>query len=321
MAGNATRTKTGAATKKAITGTSKSSNSARGFGQNPLKKLGNKYAPPQERGGTQYVSTGRLRGKGGSGDAASTRQYGTVTPSNQTVEPTYTAPKGKGSTGREEAISSGGVRGADTGYNGATTVTPTGVTTGTDISSTLTGNVGKYGIRPDAIPMLYQEPQALLRMAMANMGMSANDNQGMYQMALPNADLVNALSMIGLGGNKDYNAGEHDKVLNYMDNLFRQGLTKGGDVVDFSQGMSNIVNADSASPLASMLQNDDPRGQYSALSSLMLPLAEAGLHPLFARSLQKSMEALRDEYFQRYANGTPPTSMAQNMNSRLGLGG
>lgn len=239
-----------------------------------------------------------------------------------TVRPTFTAPK----TGVQQAALTGATSGSTGGSGGSATGSPvtaasTGGAAGTDISGNLTGNVGGYGIRPDAIPMLYQEPQALLRMAMASMGQSANDNPGMYNMALPNADLVNALSMIGLGGNKDYNAGEHDKVLNYMDNLFRQGLTRGGEVVDFSQGMSNLTNAAAGSPLESMLQNDDPRGQYSALSSLMLPLAEAGLHPLFARSLQKSMEALRDEYYSRYANGTPPTSMVQNMNSRLGLGG
>lgn len=309
MAMNASRTKTGAATKKAITGTSKSSSTKSGRNQtSSVSSLMDKYS--QSAAGSKSSRYG-----GG------TNVLPTASP---TIRPTFTAPK----TGVEAAALTGATSSATGGSGGSATgtpvtpatTTPTGAT-GTDINSNLTGNVGTYGIRPDAIPMLYQEPQALLRMAMASMGQSANDNPGMYQMALPNADLVNALSMIGLGGNKDYNAGEHDKVLNYMDNLFRQGLTKGGQVVDFSQGMQNIVGADKASPLASMLQNDDPRGQYSALSSLMLPLAEAGLHPLFARSLQKSMEALRDEYYQRYANGTPPTSMAENMNKRLGLGG
>jgi hypothetical protein len=323
MAGNATRGKTGSTTKKTITGTNKSSKNPRGFGQSAVSKLFDKYGTAPERGGTNYLSTGGLRGKGGSGDAAITRQYGA------SATPAYTAPKATTTTARVEPTTgndrptyvSGNAVGTETGVNAASTSgTPGGATgVGGDILSPLTGQVGQYGIRPDAIPMLYQEPQALLRMAMANMGMSANKNPGMYNMALPQADLVNALSMIGLGN--DYKAGDNSSMLNYMDNLFRQGLTKGGDTVDFQSGMSNILGANINTPMGEMLNNDDPRGQYSALSSLMLPLAEAGMHPLFARSLQKSMERLRDEYYQRHANGTPPESMAGMMNSRLGLGG
>ena len=259
-------------------------------------------------------------------DAAKAKYQGTGTvasagPAAGLSGPTYTAPKVQaastpptivpsGSTGREAS----GVPGGEPAISAASTGDSA------DILAKLTGKVGGYGIRQDAIPMLYQEPQALLRMTMQNMGMDPNKNAGMYNMALPNADLVNALSMIGLGGQKGFNAGENSNVLNYMDELFRQGLTRGGQGVDFSAGMDNILGASKDSPLANMMNLDDPRGQYAAVSSLMLPLAEAGLHPLFARSLQKSMEGLRDEYYQKYANAANPPANFQNFaGGRLGL--
>jgi len=246
--------------------------------------------------------------------------------------PTYTAPKTtqpkivpSGTTGVTDAISRGMTSTSGGSVNAASTgggVNPAevGVTGANDINQALTGKVGGYGIRPDAIPMLYQEPQALLRMTMQNMGLDPNQNQGMYNMALPNADLVNALSMIGLGGQKGYDAGENSQVLNFMDNLFRQGMTRGGQAIDFSAGMDNILGASKESPLATMMGMDDPRGQVAAVSSLMLPLAEAGLHPLFARSLQKSLQSLGDEYFQQYANAPKPPSNFQGFaGGRLGL--
>jgi len=314
VAKNAGRTKTGSTTKKTITGTNKSSTS-RKVGFSPIEDVKMKY------GGSTYESTGNLRGRG-TADAAATRQYAAgATPvykAPKTAAPTTYVPPG---TGVQQASLTGADTAAPGGITSAEAAAAAAGTgaAGDDILAPLTGQVGKYGIRGNQIPLLYQEPQALLRMAMANMGMSANDNQGMYNSSLPMADLVNALSMVGLGN--DYKAGDNSSMLNYMDNLFRQGLTRGGENVNFQAGMSNIVNANKDSPMGEMLNNEDPRGQYSALSSLMLPLAEAGMHPLFARSLQKSMERLRDEYYSRYANGTPPTSLAGMMNDRLGLGG
>jgi hypothetical protein len=216
---------------------------------------------------------------------------------------------------RPGAVSPASVGGASVGTGGMTpkpgTWAETGVSGPNDITSKLTGTVGGYGIRPDAIPMLYQEPQALLRMTMQNMGMDPTKNAGMYNMALPNADLVNALSMIALGGRSadkgGYDQGENSQILNYMDSLFRQGLTRGGQGIDFSAGMKNILGATADSPMGEMFSADDPRGQYAAASSLMLPLAEAGLHPLFARAFQKQLENLRDEYYQTYASGAKPT--------------
>lgn len=122
-------------------------------------------------------------------------------------------------------------------------------TTGGATGSTSQGNLGSdytgwaAGMRPDAANMLFQEPQALLRQVMAKMGMSANDNPGMYNMALPNADLANALALVGLGGQQGFQQGDINSVLNNMGDFFQQGLTRGGQGVNFEQGAKNIMGA------------------------------------------------------------------------------
>lgn len=175
------------------------------------------------------------------------------------------------------------------------------------------------GIKPNAVPMIFQEPQALLRQVMASMGMSANANPGMYNMALPNADLANALAMIQLGASPDFSQGNTNAVLNQMGDFFQQGLTRGGQGVDFRGGMGNLMGAGVGTPLGDFLNLDDPRGQVQAMSSLMMPLAEAGLHPLFAQSLQAEIQRLADEYYSRSAFGTPTEGGFQGMlNKRLG---
>lgn len=206
------------------------------------------------------------------------------------------------------ATGTGGGTGGGTGNNGSG-----GALTGQD----LTGWAA--GIRPDAIPMMYQEPQALLRQVMAKMGMSANDNPGLYNLALPNADLVNALSLVFMGADPGFQQGENNQVLNAMGDFFAQGLTRGGQGVDFSQGIDNIIGtgANSDTALGGYLNLDDPRGQVNAVKSLIAPLAQAGLHPLFARALDNQINRLADEYYQQYGFGSNPPANFQSKIDRL----
>lgn len=174
------------------------------------------------------------------------------------------------------------------------------------------------GIRPNAVPMMFQEPQAFLRQVMGQMGMSANTNPGMYYMALPNADFANALAMLQLGGSSDFSQGNTNQVLNTMGDFFSQGLTRGGQGVDFRGGLSNALGSGTGTPLGDFLNLDDPRGQVQAMSSLLMPLAEAGLHPLFAQAFQAELSRLADEYYSRSAFGTPDASFQAMLNKRLG---
>lgn len=173
------------------------------------------------------------------------------------------------------------------------------------------------GIRPDAIPMMYQEPQALLRQVMAKMGMSAGSNPGLYNMALPNADLVNALALISMGADPGFEQGNNDAVLNFMGDYFSQGLTQGGRGVDFGAGIDNIMGAGADTALGGYLNLDDPRGQVQAVKSLIGPLAQAGLHPLFARALDNQINRLADEYYQEYGFGSNPKPNFQSNIGRL----
>lgn len=173
------------------------------------------------------------------------------------------------------------------------------------------------GIRSDAIPMMYQEPQALLRQVMAKMGISARSNPGLYNMALPNADLVNALALVSLGADPGFEQGNNDAVLNFMGDYFAEGMTPGGQTVDFGAGIDNIMNAGADTALAGYLDIDDPRGQVQAVKSLIGPLAQAGLHPLFARALDAQINRLADEYYQEYGFGASPRPNFQSNIRRL----
>lgn len=178
------------------------------------------------------------------------------------------------------------------------------------------------GVRPDAIPMLYQEPQALLRNVMAKMGMSAGSNPGLYNMALPLADpnIINALALVMLGADPGFQQGENNQVLNLMGDLFSQGLTRGGQGIDFSSGMDNIMSAGADTALGGFLSLDDPRGQVAAVKSLIGPLAQMGLNPLFARALNNQIDRMADEYYQENAFGNnPKPNFQSNIAGRLGF--
>lgn len=173
------------------------------------------------------------------------------------------------------------------------------------------------GMRPDAAQTIFQEPQALLRQVMASMGMSANSNPGMYHMALPNADLVNALAMLQLGGTSNFDQGNINSVINTMGDMFSQGLTRGGQGIDFRSGLNNAMTAGTGTALGDFLNLDDPRGQVQAMSSLLMPLAEAGLHPLFAQAFQAEINRLADEYYSRVGFGDPGGDFQDMLARRL----
>ena len=291
---NADRTTSGKKRRQMVTGETSAETAIGGN----AKKL------PGLMGGTLGGGTAKSSGTGSSGFFDTTVKPSTVSsPVVPNLGVTQAADRG---------ISP--VSAASVGNTGGTTTAGTQGNLGSDYTG------WAAGMRPDAANMLFQEPQALLRQVMAKMGLSANDNPGLYNMALPNADLANALALIGLGGQQGFQQGDINSVLNNMGDFFQQGLTRGGQGVDFNQGMKNIMGAGQDTALGGYLNLDDPQGQYQALASLMMPLAEAGLHPLFAKSLQNQMQKLRDEYYQRYAYGTPPTSLAGMVGSRLGLG-
>jgi hypothetical protein len=177
------------------------------------------------------------------------------------------------------------------------------------------------GLKPDAAQMLFQEPQALLRQVLAKMGMSANDNPGLYYQSLPNADLVNALAMLQLGGSSDFNQGNINSVINTMGNMFQQGATRGGTGINFQGGLANAMNAGTGTALGDFLNLDDPRGQVQAMSSLLMPLAEASLHPLFQQAFQAEIGRLADEFYSRSAFGDTQGDFQDLLARRLNVGG
>lgn len=177
------------------------------------------------------------------------------------------------------------------------------------------------GLKPDAAQMLFQEPQALLRQVLASMGMSANDNPGLYYQSLPNADLVNALAMLQLGGSSDFNQGNINSVINTMGNMFQQGATRGGQGINFQGGLANALNAGTGTALGDFLNLDDPRGQVQAMSSLLMPLAEASLHPLFQQAFQAEIGRLADEFYSRSAFGDTGGDFQDLLARRLNMGG
>jgi hypothetical protein len=164
-------------------------------------------------------------------------------------------------------------------------------------------------VRPGAVPGLIQDPTALLANVMAQMGISATTNPGLYGMAAPFADYANALTLLGLGTTNE-NAGSNNAALNFMGDYFSNLLTRGARGSDYGAAMQAIkgVGAGTDSPLAAYLNIDDPGGQADAYKSLIMPAAASGLHPLFARALSDKLDMLKTQYMQRSAYGSPPGS-------------
>jgi hypothetical protein len=251
---------------------------------------------------TTGTSGVRLTYKPGPDTGATTYSAASAKPTINLDSPKVSGPGTPGTEGSMLATPPGGF-------------VPAGANNGNVLDENYTG--WAQGLRPDAAQMLFQEPQALIRQVMSSMGMSANQNPGMYYMALPQADLANALAMLQLGGNRNFDAGNINSVINTMGDFFQQGLTRGGKGVDFGSGLKNALNAGTGTALGDFLNLDDPRGQVQAMSSLLMPLAEGGLHPLFAQAFQSEINRLADEYYSRVAFGEPGGDFQDMLGRRL----
>jgi hypothetical protein len=138
--------------------------------------------------------------------------------------------------------------------------------------------------------------------------MDPDQNIGALQAALPYINDMNQLALVMLGGNQNYDTGDLDKTVQWLGNYVGQGMTPGGSYANFNQGLGNLMGADTGGsnlgPLASYLQIADPGGQVDAFNSLAVPLANASLHPLWARAFQDELNRQGAAYVSRMTGGT-----------------
>ena len=236
-----------------------------------------------------------------------------------------------GGSGGTYAASSGGGSGGGGGGGGGGGSSTTGYGSSAGINAPLTGWAS--GLKPDMLnTLMVENPDAFLRQIMHQMGLDPDQNIGAFYAASPYIRNMNELALLMLGGNDDFSAGDLNSAFNWMGNFASQGMTPGGDYINFDQGLSNLMHASAtggtsqnSSPgsgldaLSSYLTNNNPQGQVDSFMSLLLPLANASLHPLWARALQNEASRVGDAWVSKSAGNDMPGAFNTFFKQRFGL--
>lgn len=143
------------------------------------------------------------------------------------------------------------------------------------------------GLKPDMLTALIMgNPDAFLRQIAHRMGLDPDENIGALQAAAPYIQGMNELALVMLGGNDDYEVGDMNSIFNWMGDFASQGMSPGGSMIDFSQGLNNLLGADTGgsglNALESALQIGTPQEQANKMMSLAGNLASSSLHPYWA---------------------------------------
>lgn len=244
-----------------------------------------------------------------SGTVAAGYTTGSNNPNPQSQYSTSYQPYGGG------ASQYAGIGGTNTSSN---PINPTG---GAGLDESLTGWV--EGIKPTAMPELFNNPEALLRQFMFRQGLDPDRAIGAMMQALPFAQDMNQLAFLMLGGNPDFETGEFDPVANWMGNAMSNLMTPGGRTIDFGQGMSALTgtaaSGDSLSPLGGYLGFGTPSEQVAALRSLAVPLANSSLHPLWARSFSDELSRQGAAYVSKNAMADSMDPFNMWLANRMGM--
>jgi hypothetical protein len=209
-------------------------------------------------------------------------------------------------------------------YNGGTVMPASGQAN----SSTATGLDQEFtgwaeGLKPDMlIPLMLGNPDAFLRQIMDGMGMDPDQNIGALAAAAPYIQGMNELALVMLGGQDDYEQGDLNRTFNWMGDFASQGMTPGGNGVDFSQGLDNILGSatggDSLNALASALTNGTPQEQANKMMSLGGRLAEASLHPYWADAFIGELGRQGDAWVSKSAGNDMPGAFHSFFRDRMG---
>ncbi|RTL16856.1 MAG: hypothetical protein EKK55_23535 [Rhodocyclaceae bacterium] len=240
-----------------------------------------------------------------------------------TIGSSGTGASGRVSAGGAESIGSGSGSGSGGGSVSAAAV-PNGSTGGygssAGIDSELTGWAA--GLKPDMINTLMNDPGSFLRQIAYGMGLDPDQSIGAMQAAMPYVENMNELALIMLGTDPNYETGDLNSVYNWAGNFASQGMTPGGDYIDFSQGLNNLLGANTGgenlNPLESYLAINDPQGQVDAMYSLLRPLAMASLNPLWGAALLAEAGRQGDAWVSKSAGNNMEGTFGSFFRDRMG---
>lgn len=245
--------------------------------------------------------------------------------SNAGVRAASTASSAGGGGSAVRAASSGGSSGSSGSLSGGSSSGGGSANTSEGINQNFTGwAAGPYGngIKPDMAVQLMENPDAFLRQVMFINGYDPDRDLGIAGSASPYIQDMNQLALIMLGANPGYGSGDLNTTLNWMGNFVNQGLTPGGEYLNFQQGLNNLTangGGSNATPLYSHLTNNlTSQGQASEFLGLASALANASLHPLWARAFQDEVRRQGDAYVSKSA-ANQMDNFPEWIRGRLGL--
>lgn len=179
------------------------------------------------------------------------------------------------------------------------------------------------GLKPDMLnTLMLDNREAFLRQIMDKMGLDPDTNIGALMAASPYIRGMNELALVMLGADPNFETGDMNSAFNWMGDFASQGMTPGGDMIDFSQGLANLMGAatggDSLNALESYLNINDPQGQVDAMMSLAVPLANASLHPYWADAFSREMSRQGDAWTSKSSGNNMTGAFNSFFRDRMG---
>ena len=258
----------------------------------------NRFQKPAATNAPTPGTAGRFSGGSSSGGSLG---YNPVSPSYGAVA---AASGGSSPVGGYGSTSGGRMNGAATG-----------------LDQELTG--WAKGLKPDMLnTLMLDNREAFLRQIMDKMGLDPDTNIGALMAASPYIRGMNELALVMLGADPNFETGDMNSAFNWMGDFASQGMTPGGDMIDFSQGLANLMGAatggDSLNALESYLNINDPQGQVDAMMSLAVPLANASLHPYWADAFSREMSRQGDAWTSKSSGNNMTGAFNSFFRDRMG---
>lgn len=163
-----------------------------------------------------------------------------------------------------------------------------------------TGWAAQQGYTPEMLESIYQNPWFLLQDVFKGINTSSPGYQALRDFG---ADPLSLFSMIEGAGRLTANdqGGAANTFANFLNNLYRQIGTPGGQALSSGELLGNIFGQgtfgkDAKSDLGQLLGNGDASTQIRTLFNLLRDVAGAAMNPLAASGYMGAMQQAGDEY-------------------------
>jgi hypothetical protein len=276
-----------------------------------LPKKPGTLTPRPQPGGTQAVRGGTSQSMG---VPITPRPTPTSAPPRPPIAPGGVPQQFAGEGGLGAGTTGGGVAGsASVPYNpdgtrgvgggiAASNLAP-GNGQNTDLSAPLTGLAGSFD--PSLLQYVYAQPELILKQLMQNNGQSPlTGNSGLFTAATPYMDALMSILPLAFGGGGQPNA---SAPINWMGDMMQQGMTPGGQGIDFGSVMraaqDQLKNTSSATSQYYNAPGMDPLDQINKMKELVLGAGSAGLAPQFQTALKNALNSASLNYMGKFTTG------------------